>query len=129
MRFENRVAVVTGAASGLGRAVAQRLASEGATIFGVDVNAEGLEETATLKLREAGGTMHHYVANISDRMESHGAIAQAMDTCGRIDVLVNVAGVLRAGHVTDVTRGNLESCVRRQRCRHVLDVPGSHSSP
>jgi NAD(P)-dependent dehydrogenase (short-subunit alcohol dehydrogenase family) len=102
MRFENRVAVVTGAASGLGRAVAQRLASEGATIFGVDVNAEGLEETATL-VREAGGTMHHCVANISDRMESHGAIAQAMDTCGRIDVLVNVAGVLRAGHVTDVT--------------------------
>jgi NAD(P)-dependent dehydrogenase (short-subunit alcohol dehydrogenase family) len=79
-----------------------RFASEGAFVFGVDLNQAGLDETAAL-VREAGGKMSTYCADISDRMAAHGAVAQCMDETGRLDVLANVAGVLRAAHVTDVT--------------------------
>ena len=46
LSFENKVALVTGAASGMGRAIAQRLAAEGAAVFGVDIDAAGLDATA-----------------------------------------------------------------------------------
>ena len=55
-RFEAKVALLTGAASGVGRATALRLAAEGASVFGVDVDAEGLEETGRL-VADAGGQM------------------------------------------------------------------------
>lgn len=105
MRFEGRSVVITGAASGLGRAVSQRLASEGAKVFGVDLNEAGLVETQGL-VTDAGGTMSFGIADISDRMSAHGIIANAMDELGQLDVLVNVAGVLRAGHVTDFTEAD-----------------------
>lgn len=104
-RFEGKSAVVTGAASGLGRAVSVRLASEGATVHGVDLNEAGLAETREL-VTGAGGTMTVATADISDRMSAHGVIADAMDSMGRLDVLCNVAGVLRAGHVTDFTEAD-----------------------
>ena len=55
-RFEGKVALVTGAASGMGRAIALRLASEGASVFAHDLNAAGLDQTAALA-RDKGGTV------------------------------------------------------------------------
>lgn len=101
MRFEGRTAVVTGAASGLGRAVALRLSSEGARVFGIDLNEAGLAETRDL-VAAAGGTMSIGVGDISDRMTAHGLVANAMDDLGQIDSLINCAGVMRAGNVTDI---------------------------
>ncbi|MEZ5321074.1 MAG: SDR family oxidoreductase [Microthrixaceae bacterium] len=101
MRFEGKVTVVTGGASGLGRAIAQRMASEGATVVAVDLNESGLEDTAAM-LTSAGATVSTSVADVSDRMAAHGVVADAMDRHGRIDVLVNCAGVLRAAHLGDV---------------------------
>ena len=102
MRFEGQAVLVTGAASGLGRAVAQRFASEGAHVFGVDLNEAGLAETTAL-VTEAGGKMSNKVVDISDRMSAHDAVAACVQELGQLDALVNVAGVLRAGHVTEVT--------------------------
>ena len=107
MRFEGRSVVVTGSASVLGRCVAQRMASEGAKIFGVDLNEAGLVETQGL-VTEAGGSMSFGVGDISDRMTAHGLIANAMDEMGQLDVLVNSAGVLRAGHVLDFTEADYD---------------------
>ncbi|NLA35072.1 MAG: SDR family oxidoreductase [Actinobacteria bacterium] len=100
MRFEGRTAIVTGAASGLGRAVSQLLSSEGARIFGVDLNEAGLAETRDLVVA-AGGSMSTGIGDISDRMTAHGLVANAMDELGQIDSLINCAGVMRAGNVTD----------------------------
>lgn len=78
MRFEGQSVVVTGAASGLGRAVSQRLSSEGARVFGVDLNEAGLAETKEI-VTAAGGTMSFGTADISDRMSAHGVVANAID--------------------------------------------------
>ena len=107
MRFEGQSVVVTGAASGLGRAVSQRLSSEGARVFGVDLNEAGLAETKEI-VTAAGGTMSFGTADISDRMSAHGVVANAMDEFGQLNVLVNCAGVLRAGRVTDFTEADYD---------------------
>ncbi|MFN8051635.1 MAG: SDR family oxidoreductase [Acidimicrobiales bacterium] len=107
MRFEGRSVIVTGAASGLGRAVSLLLASEGAKVFGADLNETGLAETRDL-VTAAGGTMSFGVGDISDRMTAHGLVANAMDEFGQLDVLINSAGVLRAGHVVDFTEADYD---------------------
>src|SRR5690349_4621019 len=63
-RFEEKVALITGAASGIGRAVSVRLAAEGARVFGHDLNADGLAETAAL-VADAGGTMATRAGDVS----------------------------------------------------------------
>jgi NAD(P)-dependent dehydrogenase (short-subunit alcohol dehydrogenase family) len=100
-RFDGRVALLTGAASGIGRSVALRLAAEGATVFGVDLNAAGLDETAA-SVADAGGTMVVRPADITSRDECRATVAACLDDLGRLDVLGNIAGMARADHVVDV---------------------------
>ena len=67
-RYVGRVAAVTGVASGMGRCIALRLASEGATVFGMDINAEGLADVAVevAEVADAGGVMYTRVTDIAD---------------------------------------------------------------
>ena len=104
-RYVGKVAAVTGVASGLGRCIALRLASEGATVFGMDVNADGLDEVATevAEAATAGGSMHTTVLDIADPAECHAAIAQCVAQHGRLDVLGNIAAISWMRHVGDVT--------------------------
>jgi meso-butanediol dehydrogenase / (S,S)-butanediol dehydrogenase / diacetyl reductase len=101
-RFEGKVALITGAASGIGRAITLRLAAEGAQVLGHDLNADGLAETAAL-VTSAGGAMQTRAGDISQPAECHAAVAACVQTFGRLDVLGNNAGIARADHVTDVT--------------------------
>jgi meso-butanediol dehydrogenase/(S,S)-butanediol dehydrogenase/diacetyl reductase len=93
-RFANKVVLVTGAASGIGRATAERLAREGATLVLVDLNEGGLEQTVQT-CSEAGAQVLSLVADIS----SEASVAQIMDSTmsefGRLDVLCNIAGILQ----------------------------------
>ena len=101
-RFDGKVALITGAASGMGRAVSIRLASEGAEVFAVDVNDEGLAETAA-QIAGSGGrieTQHCDLASIAD---CRAAAASCVDTFGRIDVLGNIAGLSWQDRVEDIT--------------------------
>lgn len=96
-RFEGKVAFITGAAAGIGRATAERLASEGAAIMIVDVAAEGLEETAKL-CAEHGNPVDHRICDVSDEAQVEESIAACVATHGRLDVLCNVAGILVLDH-------------------------------
>jgi NAD(P)-dependent dehydrogenase (short-subunit alcohol dehydrogenase family) len=87
-----KIAVVTGAASGLGRAVAIGLAAAGADLCLVDVNAEGLNETREL-LPEGGETLVH-AADLSDPAQCKAPIEAAFEKFGRLDALCNVAGLI-----------------------------------
>ncbi|ONH31440.1 SDR family NAD(P)-dependent oxidoreductase [Pseudofrankia asymbiotica] len=101
-RFEGRVALVTGAASGIGHAVTLRLAAEGASVFACDIDAAGLDSLAKEE-PEGGGRIVTRATDVRESGECRAAVADAVAEFGRLDVLGNVAGILRTGHVTDVT--------------------------
>lgn len=96
-----KAALVTGAASGLGRAAAVALAQAGANVCVVDINRAGLEETAA-SLKELDVQCLVHTANLSKAEECKGAVAAAVDSFGRLDALCNVAGVLFFNHSTDM---------------------------
>jgi meso-butanediol dehydrogenase / (S,S)-butanediol dehydrogenase / diacetyl reductase len=94
------VALVTGAGSGIGRATAHRLVDEGATVLAVDLSTDGLAETmATASRPEAVATL---AGDVSDPDTATVAVAAAVDFGGRLDTLVNGAGILRFEHSHDV---------------------------
>jgi len=104
-RFAGKVALLTGAASGIGRATAIRLASEGAQVFGHDINGDGLGETARL-VDGIGGTMHSRVGDVSSSSECRAAVEDCITVFGRLDVLGNIAGLARGEHFVDVSEAD-----------------------
>ena len=93
MRLEGKVAIITGAASGMGLAMATRFAAEGAKIVAADWNAQRLDE-AVASIQRNGGTIAGAQGNIADQATAEGLIDLALSTYGGLDVLVNNAGVM-----------------------------------
>ena len=100
MRFSGKVAVVTGAGSGIGQATSVRLATEGAIVVGSDVNAAGLDKTGAM-IGE-GAAFHPVVSDVRSREACHQLVDSTVSEHGRLDVLCNIAGVARGHRVGDV---------------------------
>lgn len=111
-RFDGKVVLVTGAASGIGRATVERLASEGAAVACVDLQPEAVEAAAK-EAREAGATASAHVCDVSDPQEVERTVAAVVGEHGRLDVLCNVAGIL---HFDNSHELSLETW------RRILDV-------
>ena len=99
---QQKTALVTGAARGLGRDTAIALARDGMALYLVDILEERLEATAE-ELRKTGATVATRVVDVSSRQQCFDAVADCVARFGRLDVLVNCAGLLRFNHVTDVS--------------------------
>ncbi len=93
INMQDKVAIVTGAASGLGRSTAIKLAQAGASVCVVDINLAGLEETAS-QLSELGAQYLIRQADIGLREECVAVVAEAHSYFGRLDALCNVAGII-----------------------------------
>ncbi len=93
MRLRDKVAIVTGAGSGIGLAIATRFAAEGASVVVGDWNQERLEQ-AVRKLSDAGGSVTGAQGDIADQATAEALVDLAMSTYGGIDTLVNNAGVM-----------------------------------
>lgn len=93
MRLSGKVAVITGAGSGMGRAMATLFASQGAKVVGADWNQEALDETVAL-VTSAGGEMVGIQGNVADQAQAEAIIDKAVASFGKVDVLCNNAGVM-----------------------------------
>jgi NAD(P)-dependent dehydrogenase (short-subunit alcohol dehydrogenase family) len=91
--MDGKAALVTGAASGLGRATALALARAGADVCIVDVNEGGLRDTAT-QVGALGRKAHSHAADLSRHANCHAAVDAAIKSFGRLDALCNVAGII-----------------------------------
>lgn len=98
-RVEGKVALVTGGASGIGRATAARLAAEGAQVVITDINEEAGRQAA----KEIGGETVFLPHDVSDEESWQQVLGETLDRFGRLDVLVNNAGIVVAGTIEDTT--------------------------
>lgn len=99
-RLTGTTALVTGASSGIGAATALALAAEGAAVSLVARRRDRLEELAT-RIRDAGGTAHVIEADVTEREAAFAAVAETVDRLGRLDTVINNAGVMLLGPVVD----------------------------
>ena len=93
-RLDDRVAIVTGAGRGIGRATALRLARDGAAVVVNDIDGEVAAETVAL-VEAVGGRAILHVANTIDLAQAHGLAKAAVDEFGKLDIVVNNAGTTR----------------------------------
>lgn len=101
--LENKIAVVTGAARGIGRAIALALASEGAIVIVNYNGSAGKAEEVVKEITQAGGRAESFACNVADGTAVESLFAEVLKKYGRIDILVNNAGITKDGLLMRMT--------------------------
>lgn len=109
-RFEDKIVLVTGAGSGIGKASAQRIAQEGGSVFCVDLNAAAVEATAT-EISAAGGEATSHVCDVSDETSVQACIEVCIARYGSLYGLVNMAGILRFDDTAELKTGDWQNVI------------------
>jgi len=119
-KLEGKTAIITGAGRGIGREVAMRFASEGARVIvndlGVSVDGEGKDDTPAQQvvneIKAKGGIALANYSDVSDMDQAEDLVRQALNEWGQLDVLVNVAGILRDRMIFNMTGEEWDAVVR-----------------
>ena len=113
MRFEGKTAIVTGGSRGIGRACVARLAAEGAKVAFLYCNNQQAAESLAAELKAASGDVRAFQADVRDLQRAHQIVDQLFEEWGKIDVLVNSAGIVHDG---------LMGAMTQEQWRDVLDT-------
>ena len=110
MRLTDKVSIITGAGQGIGRATALKFATEGAKVAVCDINATAVEDTVHA-IREVGGEAAGYVVDVTDKDSIARMVAGVMAKWGRIDTLVNNAGIVQDAQFKKMTDEQFERVI------------------
>jgi NAD(P)-dependent dehydrogenase (short-subunit alcohol dehydrogenase family) len=129
-RFEGRVVLVTGAARGIGRAIARAFVAEGAEVAAADVLEEGLASVH----EELGEGIAVFAVDLADAQETEALVGRVLARFGKLDVLVNCAALQPDGPALSVSRDEFDRtfavnvrapfALMQEACRHFVDVGG-----
>ncbi|MDX6751504.1 SDR family NAD(P)-dependent oxidoreductase [Geminicoccaceae bacterium 1502E] len=111
MRFEGRAVIVTGAAQGIGRACAEAFAAEGAHVVVADLD-EAKGEATVRALVEQGGSAMFHCADVGNATAAAALVDATLEWAGRLDVLVNNAGVIKTAEFLDLTEADFDAVLR-----------------
>ncbi|MGQ9850646.1 MAG: 3-oxoacyl-ACP reductase FabG [Aggregatilineaceae bacterium] len=109
-RLAGRVALITGAGQGIGRAIALRFAQEGAKVVALDVVPDGIN-TLVSEIKAAGGEALAVVCDVTQREQVAGAVQAALDAFGQIDILCNNAGITRDARLVKMTEEQFDQVI------------------
>ena len=106
MKLENQVAVISGAAQGIGLAIAKLFAAEGARVMLLDVNYPNGSKTAS-KIINA----EFFTCDVSQKIEVNNTVEMIFDAYGKIDICVNNAAILRSGHILEISEEDFDNVI------------------
>ena len=121
MRFQDKVAVVTGGANGIGRAVVELFAEEGAQVVIWDL-ADEAGQTLAADLTGSGGKVRYRHVNVTESEDVDAAVEELIAEVGQIDILINNAGILRDGQLVKVKDGEVQKRMTDEMFDMVIDV-------
>ncbi|WP_133471183.1 SDR family oxidoreductase [Paraglaciecola marina] len=121
MNLQNQVIAITGAAQGLGKAMAEEFAKQGAHLALLDMQKEGVEALAN-DIKKRGVSALGYAVNVTDEAQVEQTFAKLVDDFGQINGLINSAGIMRDGMLLKVKDGKVADKMSLQQFQSVMDV-------
>lgn len=111
MRFDDKIAIVTGAARGIGLACAERLARDGAHVVIADINEEGGKKAVTA-ITDAGNKASFTECDVGEKLDIRNLVTDTVARCGRVDILVNNAAVIDSADILELEADELDRVLR-----------------